>query len=92
MAISKGLYAAPQGLSDMDTSGIEIEIENPDRVEVDLGDVEIELTPGKPSKEDFDANLADFMDDSDLESLGSDLVSEFERDVEDRKEWIKTYV
>jgi hypothetical protein len=92
MAISKGLYAAPQGLSDMDTSGIEIEIENPDRVEVDLGDVEIELTPGKPSKEDFDANLADFMDDSDLEGLGSELVSEFERDVEDRKEWIKTYV
>jgi hypothetical protein len=92
MAIEKGLYAAPQGLSDMDTSGIEIEIENPDRVEVDFGDVEIELTPGKPSKEDFDANLADFMDDSDLEGLGSDLVSEFERDVEDRKEWIKTYV
>jgi hypothetical protein len=92
MAISKGLYAAPQGLSDMDTSGIEIEIENPDRVGVDLGDVEIELTPDKPSKEDFDANLADFMDDSDLEGLGSELVSEFERDVEDRKEWIKTYV
>jgi hypothetical protein len=92
MAISKGLYAAPQGLSDMDTSGIEIEIENPDRVGVDLGDVEIELTPAKPTKEDFDANLADFMDDSDLEGLGSDLVSEFERDVEDRKEWIKTYV
>jgi hypothetical protein len=92
MAIEKGLYAAPQGLSDLDTTGIEIEIDNPDRVEVDFGDVEIELTPGKPSKEDFDANLADFMDDSDLEGLGSDLVSEFERDVEDRKEWIKTYV
>jgi hypothetical protein len=92
MAIEKGLYAAPQGLSDMDTSGIEIEIENPDRVGVDFGDVEIELTPAKPTKEDFDANLADFMDDSDLEGLGSDLVSEFERDVEDRKEWIKTYV
>jgi hypothetical protein len=92
MAIEKGLYAAPQGLSDLDTSGIEIEIDNPDRVEVDFGDVEIELTPDKPTKEDFDANLADFMDDSDLESLGSELVSEFERDVEDRKEWIKTYV
>jgi len=92
MAIEKGLYAAPQGLSDLDTTGIEIEIDNPDRVELDLGDVEIELTPDKPTKEDFDANLADFMDDSDLEGLGSDLVSEFERDVEDRKEWIKTYV
>ncbi len=92
MAMEKGLYAAPQGLSDLDTTGIEIEIDNPDRVEIDFGDIEIELTPGKPSKEDFDANLAEFMDDSDLEGLGSELVSEFERDVEDRKEWIKTYV
>jgi hypothetical protein len=92
MAMEKGLYAAPQGLSDLDTTGIEIEIDNPDRVEVDFGDIEIELTPGKPSKKDFDANLAEFMDDSDLEGLGSELVSEFERDVEDRKEWIKTYV
>ncbi len=92
MAIEKGLYAAPQGLSDLDTTGIEIEIDNPDRVEVDLGDIEIELTPGKPTKEDFDANLAEFMDEGDLEGLGSELVSDFERDVEDRKEWIKTYV
>ena len=92
MAIEKGLYAAPQGLSDLDTTGIEIEIDNPDRVEIDFGDVEIELTPGKPTKEDFDANLADFMDDSDLEGLGADLVAEFDKDIDDRKEWIKTYV
>jgi hypothetical protein len=50
MAIEKGLYAAPQGLSDLDTTGIEIEIDNPDRVEVDFGDVEIELTPAKPDR------------------------------------------
>jgi len=92
MAIEKGLYAAPQGFNDLDTNAIEIEIENPERVGIDLGDVEIELTPAKPTKEDFDANLADFMDDSALEGLGADLVSDFERDVEDRKEWIKTYV
>jgi hypothetical protein len=92
MAIEKGLYAAPQGLSDLDTTGIEIEIDNPDRVEIDFGDVEIELTPAKPTKEDFDANLADFMDDSDLEGLGADLVAEFDKDIDDRKEWIKTYV
>jgi hypothetical protein len=89
MAIAKGLYAAPQGLTE---DAIEIEIENPDRVGIDFGDVEIELTPAKPSKEDFDANLAEYMEDGDLHSLGSELVSDFERDVEDRKEWIKTYV
>jgi hypothetical protein len=92
MAIEKGLYAAPQGLSDLDTTGIEIEIDNPDRVALEFGDVEIELTPAKPTKEDFDANLADFMDDSELEGLGADLVAEFDKDIDDRKEWIKTYV
>jgi hypothetical protein len=92
MSVEKGLYAAPQGLSDLDTTGIEIEIDNPDRVALEFGDVEIELTPAKPTKEDFDANLADFMDDSDLEGLGAELVAEFDKDIDDRKEWIKTYV
>jgi hypothetical protein len=32
------------------------------------------------------------MDDSELQSLGSDLISDFEKDVNDRKEWMQTYV
>ena len=58
-----------------------------------MGDIEIELKPRKQSKgKDFDANLADEMDDGDLDLLGSELVSDFEKDVMDRKDWIKTYV
>ncbi len=95
-SIDKGLYAAPLGIEDEDEMGmpqIEIEIEDPESVRIGMGDIEIELTPDKEgTAEDFDANLAEFMDSSALESLGSDLVSDFTKDIGDRKEWIQTYV
>jgi hypothetical protein len=73
---------------------IEIEIEDPESVRIAMGDIEIELEPGSDNKggEDFDANLADFMDDSALDSLGGELVSDFDKDIGDRKDWIRTYV
>jgi hypothetical protein len=96
MAIDKGLYAAPAGIADMevlvDMPEIEIEIEDPESVTIGMGDIEIELSPSKPTAEDFDANLADFMDDSELQSLGEDLISDVEKDINDRKDWMQTYV
>ena len=95
MAIDKGLYAAPAGITDVeDMAGppIEIEIEDPESVTIGIDGLEIELEKREPTAEDFDANLADFMDDSDLEELGSDLINDFEKDVNDRKEWMQTYV
>jgi hypothetical protein len=95
MAIDKGLYAAPAGITDVeDMAGppIEIEIEDPESVTIGIDGLEIELEKREPTAEDFDANLADFMDDSDLEALGSDLINDFEKDVNDRKEWMQTYV
>ena len=92
MAIEKGLYAAPLGLASSDEPEIEIEIEGADRVGIDMGGIEIELGPVKETKDTFDANLVEYMSDSDVESLGSDLIGDFEKDVDDRKEWIQTYV
>jgi hypothetical protein len=96
MAIDKGLYAAPQGIMDVedlaDMPAIEIEIEDPESVTVGIGDIEIDLSPEEPSEEDFDANLADFMDDSELQGLGETLVNDFEKDINDRKDWMQTYV
>jgi len=40
----------------------------------------------------FDANLAEFLDDGDLGSLASELVSNYEDDCESRSEWEDTYV
>jgi len=94
--MDKGLYAAPLGIEEgMGMAPpLEIEIEDPESVRIAMGDIEIELEPGSDNKggEDFDANLADFMDDSALDALGSELVADFDKDINDRKDWIRTYV
>jgi len=91
--MDKSLYQAPVGLAEMmDAPDIEIEIEDPESMSIDMGDVEIDLKPQKPTAEDFDANLAEFMDDSELGALGNDLVDDFVKDNMDRKDWIKTYI
>jgi len=88
MAMDKGLYAAPQGLAVLtDAPEIEIELELEPTEE---GEELTEETEG--TADDFDANLADFMDDSVLDTLGKDLVEDFDKDVGDRKDWIQTYV
>ena len=86
--IDKGLYAAPMGLADLAPApDIEIEIELEPS---DDGEAAEEETKG--TAEEFDANLAEFMDDSDLQSLGMELVEDFGKDSMDRKDWIQTYV
>jgi len=94
MAISKGLYAAPEGLDqiDNDVPEIEIEIEDPESVSIGVGGMEIDLVKGEGTAEEFDANLAEFMDDGALDSLGAELVEEFDKDIGDRKDWIQAYV
>ena len=90
MAIDKGLYAAPKGLEELTAPDIEIEIENPDAVDIYMDDMAIHMEPA--GDDDFNANLAEFMDDSVLEALGSDLIDDFMSDQRDRKDWIQTYV
>ena len=90
MAISKGLYAAPQGLEELAAPDIEIEIENPESVDIYMDDMAIHMEPD--TDPDFNENLAELMDDTELESLGSDLVDDFMSDQRDRKDWIQTYV
>ena len=91
-SIDKGLYAAPLGLEDFPEPDVEIEIEDPESVTLDMGDVEIQLRPEKETADTFDANLAEYMDDSDLQSLGEDLIEDFGKDINDRKDWMQTYV
>ena len=91
-SMDKSLYQAPQGISDLMEPDLEIEIENPESVSLEMGDIEIDLKPRKETAEDFDANLAEYMDEGDLDALGSELVEDFGKDIMDRKDWIKTYV
>jgi hypothetical protein len=95
MAIVKSLSQAPMGLDNevMDIEpDIEIEIEDPERVEIGVGGLEIVIEPGKDGSEDFNANIAEEMDEDDLVSLAGDLLGEFEEDVSSRKDYMQTYV
>jgi hypothetical protein len=89
------LSPAPEGIdfSDMiqdDTPAVEIIIENPDDVIIGIDGMAIDLMPEE--EESFEANLAEFMDEGELEKLGSDLVGEVESDISSRKEWVEMYV
>lgn len=91
--MDKGLYAAPTGLSQLpEQPDMEIEIEDPEAVDIHVGDMDIELKPEVETEDTFDANLADYMDEGDLASVADELVADFDKDQMDRKEWIKTYV
>jgi hypothetical protein len=93
MAIEKSLYAAPQGLDELtDEPVLEIEVENPESMSIQMGDVEIELSPEPETAEDFDANLAEYMDEGELQSIASELVELVESDITSRKDWVEMYV
>jgi hypothetical protein len=69
---------------------LEIEIENPDDVKIGIDGIEIDLMPEE--EEEFDANLAETMDDGELQSIASELVSLVDSDMNSRKEWSEMYV
>ena len=95
MAIEKGLYSAPKGVDEEVGEGeLEIEIVNPESVTLDDGSMEITLMPdaeGVMSGE-FDENLAEVLEDSDLNSLAKDICGMVESDIDSRKEWADTFV
>ena len=71
---------------------LEIEIEDPESVRINAGGVEIELEPEAETAEDFDANLAEYMDEGDLQSLASELIALVDADINSRKDWTEMFV
>lgn len=91
MSIVKSLYEAPQGISALQESEpIEIEIENPDSVHIHGEGFDISMEQSE--SEDFDVNLAEYIDDSTLQSIVGDLIADYDDDVASRRDWIRAYV
>lgn len=91
--IDKSLYASPLGFGeDMAEMPLEIEIENPDSVTLADGSMEITIEPGKEVSDDFNRNLAEDMDDSELGALATELMEYVDSDINSRKDWTETYV
>ena len=86
----KAINQAPQGIEALADEG-------------DMPELEIDIEPEDGSdfeddgyddgtEEDFNDNLAEYLSDSDLHSLASELLSDFEDDVASRQDWLDTYV
>jgi hypothetical protein len=95
MAIDKSLYQAPKGIEEeadelMGEPDIEIEIEDPESVSIKAGDLEIEIDPDAEGP-DFYNNIAEDIDESELQSLGAELLAYVQDDLDSRKDWEKTY-
>ena len=92
--IEQSLSQAPLGLDSLiaDSSpAIEIEIENPEGVKIGMDGLEIDLMP-EEVEGDFDENLAEVMDDGELQKIAGDLVGLIDADIASRKEWVDMYV
>ena len=66
--------------------------EEPVVVELPDGGVEINLSPEPAPAANHNDNLAEFIDDSTLHNIGSELSTLFEADKDSRKEWETTYI
>lgn len=89
--MEKSLYEMPKGIETLEPA-IEIEVENPESMSIEIDGIEIDLTPPVEGGDNFDDNLAEFMDDSILATIGSDLVEDVSSDITSRKDWVEMYV
>jgi len=89
--MDKSLYAAPMGLAAITNAQPDLEIEIEDPESVKINGMEIVPEDGE-SEEDFNANIAEEMDERELQSLASELIGQYEDDVSSRKDWMQTYV
>jgi len=103
MAIEKGLYAAPEGIDDALEgeelegeleSALEIEIVDPESVTLSDGSMEITLVPDGDESDlmGFGSNLAEALQDDELQELADELIGLIDADTDSRKDWADTFV
>lgn len=98
MAVEKPLVPSDLEIeTDPTEEELTIEVINPEAVsmETEDGGVIIDFEGGLSEQlvgQDHDSNLAEFIDESDLEAMASELVSDFESDRESRADWARAYV
>ena len=71
---------------------IEIEIEDPESVKVGIDGFELDLETSSEISEEFDANLAEDMDEGELANLASELIGLVDADINSRKDWSDMFV
>jgi hypothetical protein len=97
MAIEKPMTPMIRDENDIEPTEVKVEVVNPDAVSVETedGGMIIDFTGEQVEEimgDGFDANLAEQIDEADLQSMASELISSFNSDRQSRSEWAKSYV
>jgi hypothetical protein len=92
--MDKGLYEAPLGLDALaaEEAPIEVEVVDPEEIRIGIDGMMIEFGKAEPRAEDFNANLAEYIGENELQSLAAELLGQYEQDVASRKDWLDTYI
>ena len=98
MAIEKVTPATPvDGLieqEEQEEEEVKVSIKNPEAVSIETedGGMLIDFDPQDEQMEsEFNSNLVNFIDDQELDKIGSELISAYNMDKDSRKEWEDTY-
>jgi len=91
--IDKALYQQPKGIEALaqDEEPIEIEIIDPEEVNIHAGSMELSIRPGE-DEDTFGQNLAEELSDAELTTLAGELSEDITNDLGSRREWEKSYV
>jgi len=91
--IDKALYQAPVSIEELaqDEEPIEIEIIDPEQVNIHAGGLDLSIIPGE-DEDSFAANIAEDLSAGELATLASDLSEDIKNDLGSRTEWEKSYV
>ena len=92
MAMEKALYELPAGLGAIDDAQeplLEIEIEDPESISIN--GLEIAKEDLEEGPDQFDCNLADYMNDGELAEIAGDILGDIDADIASRKDWMQTY-
>tara|TARA_R110002051_G_scaffold81806_1_gene146326 strand:- start:9683 stop:12163 length:2481 start_codon:yes stop_codon:yes gene_type:complete len=96
MAMEKPLVTPDQLTPEEMSGAMEIEIVNPESVSIETedGGIMFDFDPEANMSDEipFDANLAEYLEDQDLNELAGELVGLFRSDKESRSDWERTYI
>lgn len=96
--IVKSISPAPLGEDGLPPEIMQVETEtDPMDLEIFLEGEDGEIAElmegmGEDEMPGFDANLAEHMDEDELNKLASELIGDYDSDVESRKDWLQMYV
>ena len=93
MAVEKAMIGVGEP-ADASIDEVEIEIVNPEAVSIETpdGGMVIDFDPDMESEEDFGSNLAEYLEESELGNIKSELIGAFEADRSSRSDWEETYI